>query len=212
MTTTIRWLDNVHIIWIEIRKETGNNEHCTCWSRCELVTSTQYLAVIKSLHSPPLLFFSSLFTCCGGVRGVCGVNEADCACVSEAVVLAEEGREAVSLRIRLARLALSRLPGSLKLFDDRTGQHHRRWRWGAGGWTRKRVVLVPVLGNGILSFVYSCFFHLVRLHSPPPPLTPLSLSPSSSIPLSLRPFARETPSSSLKELCAAAGHPGLPPG
>lgn len=105
--------------------------HCTCWSHCKLVTSTEYLAVTKSLH------FFWLFTCCGGVRRVCGVNEADCACVSEAVVLAEEGREAVSLRIRLARLVLSRLPGSLKLFDDRTGQHHRRWRWGggcAGGW------------------------------------------------------------------------------
>eukprot|EP00064_Thunnus_orientalis_P016413 superscaffoldBa00003251_g16478 len=61
-----------------------------------------------------------------GVRRVCGVDEADCACVSEAVVLAEEEREAVSLRIRAARLASSRLPGSLKLFDDRTGQHHRR--------------------------------------------------------------------------------------
>ncbi|KAK2847518.1 hypothetical protein Q5P01_010517 [Channa striata] len=54
-----------------------------------------------------------------------GVNEADCACVSEAVVLAEEESKAVSLRIQPARLALSRLPGSLKLFDDRTGQHHR---------------------------------------------------------------------------------------
>lgn len=58
---------------------------------------------------------------------MCGVDKADCACVSEAVVLVEEEREAVSLRIRPARLASSCLPGSLKLFDDRTGQHHRRW-------------------------------------------------------------------------------------
>ncbi len=61
------------------------------------------------------------------------MDEADCACVSEAVVLAEEEREAVSLRIRPARLASSRLPGSLKLFDDRTGQHHCRWGEMGGG-------------------------------------------------------------------------------
>lgn len=60
------------------------------------------------------------------------MDEADCVCVSEAVVLAEEEREAVSLRIRPARFASSRLPGSLKLFDDRTGQHHHRWWWGRG--------------------------------------------------------------------------------
>lgn len=58
---------------------------------------------------------------------MCGVDKADCACVSVAVVLVEEEREAVSLRIRPAPLASSCLPGSLKLFDDRTGQHHRRW-------------------------------------------------------------------------------------
>lgn len=67
-----------------------------------------------------------------GVKRVCSVDEADCVCVSEAVVLAEEEREAVSLRIRPARFASSRLPGSLKLFDDRTGQHHHRWWWGGG--------------------------------------------------------------------------------
>lgn len=61
------------------------------------------------------------------------MDEADCACVSEAVVLAEEEREAVALRIRPARLASSRLPGSLKLFDDRTGQHHCRWGEMGGG-------------------------------------------------------------------------------
>lgn len=78
------------------------------------------------------------------------MNEADCACVSEAVVLAEEGREAVSLRIRLACLALSRLPGSLKLFDDRTGQHHCRWGGsreggvGAGGGVWKPVICIQL--------------------------------------------------------------------
>lgn len=91
------------------------------------------MAVIKSLHSPPPSPLFPLLTLSmqRGVRRVCSVDEADCACVSEAVVLAEEEREAVSLRIRAARLASSRLPGSLKLFDDRTGQHHRRW---GGGW------------------------------------------------------------------------------
>ncbi|TNN80734.1 hypothetical protein EYF80_008968 [Liparis tanakae] len=40
----------------------------------------------------------------GGVWRVCGVDEADCACVSEAAVLLEEERVAVALRIRPARL------------------------------------------------------------------------------------------------------------
>ena len=56
------------------------------------------------------------------------MDEADCACVSQAMVLVEEETEAVSLRIRPTRLASFRLPGSLKLFDDRTGQHPCRWR------------------------------------------------------------------------------------
>lgn len=130
----------------------------TCWSplTTELVTSTEYMAVMKSHHSPPPpLFLLPTLYMRRGVRRVCGVDEADCARVSEAAVLAEEEREAVSLRIRPARLASSRLPGSLKLFDDRTGQHHRRWG---------RRVLV-VVGYGSLSFVYSCFFHLVQLPS-----------------------------------------------
>lgn len=56
----------------------------------------------------------------GGGCAVC-MDEADCVCVSEATVFGEDETEAVSLRIRPARLASSRLPGSLKLFDDRTG-------------------------------------------------------------------------------------------
>lgn len=83
------------------------------------------MAAIESHRTHPLrllpYFFSSLLA--GGLRSVHSVDEADCARVSEAVVLAEEEREAVSLRIRPS----PRLPGSLKLFDDRTGQHHCRW-------------------------------------------------------------------------------------
>lgn len=115
-----------------------------CWSRptTEPVTSTEYMAVIKSLHClppPPSVFLLlAIYMWWGvwgtewGVKRVCSVDEADCVCVSEAVVLAEEEREAVSLRIQPARFASSRLPGSLKLFDDRTGQHHHRWWWGGG--------------------------------------------------------------------------------
>lgn len=128
-----------------------------CWSRptTEPVTSTEYMAVIKSLHclpSPtPVFLLLALYMWWGaggaewGVKRVCSVDEADCVCVSEAVVLAEEEREAVSLRIRPARFASSRLPGSLKLFDDRTGQHHHRW----GGGERSDGVGVVVGGGEV---------------------------------------------------------------
>lgn len=183
----------------------------TCWSplTTELVTSTEYMAVIKSHHSPPPPppppFLLPTLYMRRGVRRVCGVDEADCARVSEAAVFAEEEREAVSLRIRPARLASSRLPGSLKLFDDRTGQHHRRWggETGAGGggvW--KPVICIQL-------FLSSCPAPLLLL-----PLLYLFLYPSPlSIPLlpSLRSVS-ETPSSSLKKLCAAARRPGLQPG
>ncbi|MED6271944.1 hypothetical protein CHARACLAT_025338, partial [Characodon lateralis] len=61
-----------------------------------------------------------------------------------ATVFGEDETEAVSLRIRPARLASSRLPGSLKLFDDRTGHIT------AGGGERgERVVAVLLLvGTG----------------------------------------------------------------
>lgn len=106
------------------------------------------------------------------------MDKADCACVSEAVVLAEEEREAVSLRIRAARLASSRLPGSLKLFDDRTGQHHRRWgEWGGsegGGcwWGMEACHLYTAV-----SFILST--------SPSSSYAPSSSSISSSTPLLL---------------------------
>lgn len=92
------------------------------------------------------------------------MDEADCARVSEAVVLAKEEREAVSLRIRPARLASSRLPGSLKLFDDRTGQHHCRW---GGWWWWWRWGMEACHLYTAVSFILSSF--------PSPPPTRLSL-------------------------------------
>lgn len=47
-------------------------------------------------------------------------------CVSQTIVLVEEETQAVSLRIRPACLTSFCLASSLKLFDDRTGQHHYR--------------------------------------------------------------------------------------
>lgn len=193
-----------------------------CWSRptTEPVTSTEYMAVIKSLHClppPPSVFLLlAIYMWWGvwgtewGVKRVCSVDEADCVCVSEAVVLAEEEREAVSLRIRPARFASSRLPGSLKLFDDRTGQHHHRWWWGGGD----LLVLLLVVGRyGSLSFVYSCFFHLVQLPSSSPCSSVSSSTLSSCIPLLLLLCSiSKTPSSSLKESCVGAGHTGRQPG
>lgn len=63
------------------------------------------------------------------------MDEADCArCLGgRGVSEGGEGGEGGCLfedSARLPRLRL-RLPGSLKLFDDRTGQHH--CRWGGGG-------------------------------------------------------------------------------
>lgn len=133
-----------------------------------------------------------------------GVDKADCVCVSEAVVLAEEEREAFSLRIRPARFASSRLPGSLKLFDDRTGQHHCRWR--AGG---ERTDGIGVVVGGEVWKPVICI--QLFLSSCPAPLLLLllfylflcSVVPCSSVAVAL--FLR--PLQALKKSHVAAGHP-----
>lgn len=191
----------------EIRRKTM---HCTCWSHCKLVTSTEYLAVIKSLHSPPSLFLLlTLYMLWWGEEGVRREWGRLCLCVRGRGV--SGGGKGSCLFEDSARSP--RLVSPAWFFEAIRWPHRAtspQVEMGVGGWLRRRVVLVLVVGYGILSFVYSCFFHLVQLPSPPPPPTPLFLSPSSSIPLLLGPFS-ETPSSYLKELCAAV-YPGLPPG
>lgn len=75
------------------------------------------------------------------------------------------------------------------------------------------VLVVVVVESGSVSFVYSCFFHLVQLPSYSSHSSISSSTLSSSIPPWLfRCSVSETPSSSLKKSCAAARHPGLQPG
>lgn len=103
------------------------------------------------------------------------MDEADCArCLGGRGV--SEGGEGGCLfedSARLPRLRL-RLPGSLKLFDDRTGQHHCRWGGGGGGWTGgvgevwKPVICIQLFLSSrpaphflLLLLLYLCLFPLL---------------------------------------------------
>lgn len=179
---------------------------CTCWSHLRLVASTEYVTVIKSLHSPPsppLVRPPTLYMQQGGEEGVwCGRGRL-CLCVGGHGV-SGGGEGGVSLRIRPARLASSRLPGSLKLFDDRTGQHHCRWGVGGCSWCWWWWGMEACHLYTAVSFILSS--------SPPPPTPHLFLYPLLLYPLLLLLCSvSETPSSSLKKLYAAARHPGLQP-
>lgn len=81
------------------------------------------------------------------------------------------------------------------------------------GWGDLLVLLLVVGRYGSLSFVYSCFFHLVQLPSSSPCSSVSSSTLSSCIPLLLLLCSiSKTPSSSLKESCVGAGHTGRQPG
>lgn len=103
----------------------------------------------------------------GGGWGGCSAWTREIVLVSAA--FAEEGEERGDCLFEDSARS-PRLPGSLKLFDDRTGQHHCRWR---GGCAEER------WGICIQLFLSSCSAPLLL------PLLYLCVTLSSSIPLLL---------------------------
>lgn len=130
-------IDYISFMWFshkcEKKRKWINHSVRTFWSplTSELVTSTEYMAVIKSHHfpppPPPLFLFLFLTRGGGGEEGARRGQGRLCSCLGGRSV--RGGGEGGCLFEDSARSP--RLPGSLKLFDDRTGQHH--CRWGGGG-------------------------------------------------------------------------------
>lgn len=192
-----------------------------CWSRptTEPVTSTEYMAVIKSLHClppPPSVFLLlAIYMWWGvwgtewGVKRVCSVDEADCLCVRGRGV--SGGGEGGCLFEDSARSL--RLVSPAWLFEAVRWPHRATSPQVVVGWGDLLVLLLVVGRYGSLSFVYSCFFHLVQLPSSSPCSSVSSSTLSSCIPLLLLLCSiSKTPSSSLKESCVGAGHTGRQPG
>jgi len=117
----------------------------TCWSplTTELVTSTEEYGFDKVTSFPLLLlyFFPGSLHVAGGVEGVRRGRGRLCLCVGgRGVTGGGEGG------CRFEDSARSpRLPGSLKLFDDRTGQHHRGLgETGGGGGVWKPAICIQL--------------------------------------------------------------------
>lgn len=146
--------------------------HYTFWSHRKLVTSTEHLAVINSLHSPPPLFLHlTLYMLQWGEMGVWREWSRLCLCVGgHGVSGGEKGSCLFEDSARSPRLV------SPAWLFEAVRWPHRATSPQVGGLVG-RVLLVLVVRYGSLSFVYSCFFHLVQLPSPPPPPTPLFFYP-----------------------------------